>query len=190
MIKNETREDYVSKEAMAELHQELICQYKHRYQAAKDNRRNDMPSELFQLHALKNLCDFSKLNGFNADWIYQAFAEQMNGKKETLLQSYYLGGFIAALIECDCNKNKALEEINFWLDTSKTYTENAYNIYKKLRSGYAPIEFSTLVKAQVFRIASIFINSVPKQFPKGKHNNKTAEKAYKLLEIRILHYGF
>lgn len=152
-------------------------------------KRKDTPPELFHLYALKHLCDLAALQGYDTEWIYRAFENETKPKSKTVLQSYYLGGFIAALIECGCNKAQAFAETVYWLGCSQTKAENAFNNYMKLRSGYSPLDFSILIRSQKLKAASTFINSISKPFPEGKKGNKMAEKAYKALETKIQQHG-
>ncbi len=190
MSKKQKIEDHIPDEQMEICHEEFIGQYRRKYEYWVQKRRKDTPPELFHLYALKHLCEYAGMKGLDAEWIHRAFANETAPKRKTVLKNYYLGGFVAALVECECNINQACAETAHWLKCSPTTVENAHNNHMKLQSGYSPLEFSILLTREKFKIASAFINSVPYPFPEGKQGNKIAEDAYKRLAEKIQQYGY
>ena len=182
-------DEKIPREALLSTHEEYIGQYKRKYKKYIKSRRKNTPPELYHLYALQHLCQYANLSGLESSWIYDAFIEELRPKNRTVLENYYLGGFVDALIECGCKKLPAFSETAYWIGWSKTKVENSYRAFISLRSGYSPSDYAVMFRWQKMKIASAFIGSVDSPFPEGK-GKKEAEIAFKNLQKEIRGLGF
>lgn len=169
-----------SKEQILACCEEFIGQYKRLHE-------NDglQKTGKHHLYALEHLCQFGEIMGLDCTWIYNTFFEELDSKNKTIQRNYYLGGFVDALTEYECNPNQAILETAYWTELSKSKVDAAYRLYLKMSGQWGPVEFSVIFKNQKLRIADTFIKYIDKPFPEGKSGNKMAEDAFNKLKKDI-----
>lgn len=182
-------DEEIPMEALLSNHEEYIGQYERKYKKYIKSRKENTPPQLYHLYALQHLCQYANLFGLESSWIYDAFIEQLRPKNITVLENYYLGGFVDALIECGCKKLPAFSETAYWIGWSETKVVSSYKAFVDLHSGYSPSDYAVIFRWQKIKIASAFINSVGAPFPEGK-GKKEAEIVFNNLQKQIKELGF
>lgn len=183
MKQQQASEEYTAEEMLA-CHEEFIGQYRRLHQ----KRSKKSPGQ-HHLYALDHLCRFAEIKGLDCRWIYDAFSEELSSKSGTVEQNYYLGGFVYALTNFNCNPTQAIAETAFWLDISTSRVDEAYRQFLRMSGQWSPVQFSTVLTEQNVQIASAFINGVRAPFPKGKGTNTMAENAFNKLKEEITKRG-